>query len=113
MATEETIILERVGMTLSVSEGHVVYSPKEGVQAAHYPKFIFDVSEFEQKVGKPLDNPSLEGCQVTFVALTTEHSNSKSEDPYVPQPQGGVQTTKTICSICGVQLAKVKGKGKC
>jgi len=88
----------RLRRTLSVNDEQVTYSPKEGRMSASYPKYVFDRTEWDEKVGEPMD-----GMIVVYEATETETKTEDPSDPLVAKPIGGFKHSTTICRILEVK----------
>mmetsp|Transcript_135478 Transcript_135478/g.377324 ORF Transcript_135478/g.377324 Transcript_135478/m.377324 type:complete len:108 (-) Transcript_135478:231-554(-) len=101
--SDGSLKLERLKMTLEIGDDMVVYSPKEGVMSATYPRYEFARSDWDSKVGEDVQ----EGMVINFKIIETSTSAHAPDDPQMPKPDGGFKTPVTKCSILSVSAAEV------
>eukprot|EP00928_Gymnodinium_smaydae_P084587 TRINITY_DN67851_c0_g1_i1.p1 TRINITY_DN67851_c0_g1~~TRINITY_DN67851_c0_g1_i1.p1 ORF type:complete len:105 (+),score=19.62 TRINITY_DN67851_c0_g1_i1:42-356(+) len=97
-AADGSLELKRLKFTLNIGDDIVIYSPKEGIMSATYPKYEFARSDWDSKVGERVQ----EGMVIEFETVEKSSSNYTPDDPMMPHPDGGFQLPVTRCKIVNV-----------
>merc|ERR1711924_285637 len=86
MSEEQQIRLARTKMTLSFRDGYAVYSPKDGVMSARYPKFYFPEGQFRELVG---EHPGAQGKTIIYKVVSVEQLPVNQMTPTCRSPKVG------------------------